>query len=1114
MERAQERPGGQRVGGRAPEPVDLELLVHGVGGTTPEEMLGDARTVRVAGDDTAAVFRRAEDVSEDVAGAGAGPRGVPGPRGGGGPVQEAYVWCNLTSGDAGRALWLLLLPFMVVNLAHWMCPAAPARPRAVRLYGLLVRLIALTLTVLLVAAACEVALDLVAWQCAGARGCARRHFWLAFLTPDAAQGPGVRRWAELLGTSGGWWAQPGRRLALAALVPGGLILLLWYLSHRTWSAYESHRPLVQGPDPAPDPDDSALARPGFWYGRRLVARLRAAHTAAGLLTVAAALATPAVRFDHRPGGPGALDTLGRLLTACLLAGAGATVAAVCRRGRDEHRVDQRLDPHLLRPLPLGALALLLLTALYTGWSRPDWHSSGRLPGAPAFDGLMLAQGVLVVVLGVVAWGMYRRTVTSLAPAAETDVDSGSVLGPGPVLDPGSGPGLGIGSGPASGPGFGCGFGSGVGSGPERGPGPGRDPDSDPAPGPGSGPGSGSGVDLDRDRERAPDRGPSTGPCSRLSRDPDFGPGSDSGTGPGSGPDFSSGRAPGLDSDPDLGPGPGPGLIPDLSSGRDPGPGCDLTPDLGTGPGSGTGPGPGLDRDPDLSSSRDPGAGLTRGPDLGPGPGPGTDLGPDAGPGPSPRSDPDIARDLGTGSGAGPGPGLDCGPDLSSSRDPGAGLTRDPDPDPGPGPGPGTDLGPGAGPGPGPSPRSDPDLALDIGAGPGPSPRPTPHPRPTPSTHGLGGPAAALVGCVLGGVMSGGVAQRVADWLDGAGGAISGPPVVLTWQASMIPPLLAVLLGVAVRLAAGTARLARAERDRVRREHPGEPEDPARTRAIAHARAMAALTDRAPLVLTVLSAAALVLGGGALAGALVSGRSPDGAAGGTAAAVRIAAGISQGLGSWLVGLGFLLFVTWGRRAYKDRGARRTVGILWDVGTFWPRAAHPFAPPCYAERAVPDLTWRMATWTEATGGRLVLSGHSQGSVLAAAAAWQLTPATRARIALLTYGSPLERLYGRWFPAHFGPAALAGLHRDVACWHNLYRRTDPIGGPVRLPADGQPPVDRPPLQDPLTYGRTPEHPLPTPILGHSCYRSDPAFAQVRADLLTRLRTQLPAPRGESAI
>ncbi|MFH8342045.1 hypothetical protein [Streptomyces sp. AM6-12] len=805
MERAREHPGGQdqRAGGRAPEPAGLELLVHGVGGTTPEEMLDDARTVRVAGDDTAASFRRAEDVA----------RGGPEHRGE--PVREAYVWCNLTSGDAGRALWLLLLPFMVVNLAHWMRPAG-ARPRAVRFYGLLVRLAALTLTVLLVAAACEVALDLVAWQCAGARACARRHFWLAFLTPDAAGGPGVRRWAALLGTSGGWWPQPGRRLALAALGPGGLVLLLWYLSHRTWSAYESHRPLLRGPVQAADPDDSALARPGFWYGRRLVARLRAAHTAAGLLTIAAALATPAVRFDHRPGGPAALDALGWLLTVLLPAGAGAVVAVVCRRGRAEHRVDQELDRHLVRLMLLAALVLLLLAALYTGWSRPTWHATGRLPGDPAFDGLMLVQGALVVVLGVVAWRMERR-----------------------------------------------------------------------------------------------------------------------------------------------------------------------------------------------------GAGERRGREE--------------------RAD-------------------------------------------------GHNL---------------------------PEPRRAATPRPGP--HGLGGPATALLACALGGVMSGGVAQRAADWL--GGGVIAGPPVSLTWQASMIPPLLAVLLMLALRLTAGTARLARAERARVRREHPGEPEDPARTRAIAHARAMAALTDRAPLVLTVLCATTLVLGGGALAGALAGGRTRDGAARGTVTAVRIAAGVSQGLGSWLVGLGFLLFVTWGRRAYKDRGARRTVGILWDVGTFWPRAAHPFAPPCYAERAVPDLTWRMATWTGATGGRLVLSGHSQGSVLAAVAAWQLPPAARSRVALLTYGSPLERLYGRWFPAHFGPAALAGLHRDIARWSNVYRRTDPIGGPVRLPTDGRPPVDQPPLRDPLAYGRTPEHPLPTPILGHSDYQADPVFAEVRARLLARLRAELPTPRGKSA-
>lgn len=153
--------------------------------------------------------------------------------------------------------------------------------------------------------------------------------------------------------------------------------------------------------------------------------------------------------------------------------------------------------------------------------------------------------------------------------------------------------------------------------------------------------------------------------------------------------------------------------------------------------------------------------------------------------------------------------------------------------------------------------------------------------------------------------------------------------------------------------------------------------------------------------------------------------------------------------------------------------------------------------------------MATWTRATGGRLVLSGHSQGSVLAAAAAWQLEPSARRRVALLTYGSPLERLYGRWFPAHFGPAALSALHREVDCWRNLYRLTDPIGGPVRLPGDCGPEVDRAPLKDPLAYGRTALHPLPAPILGHSDYQADPAFAEERRLLLARLRPEVPGPR-----
>ncbi|MFQ6852445.1 hypothetical protein AAIB46_16300 [Streptomyces sp. 35M1] len=773
----------------------LELLVHGVGGATPQEMLGDPRTVRVTGDTTAAVYRRTEDVHGEKH-----PE-----RYGNEPVAEAYCWSGLTSGNGSRALWLLLLPFMVVNLAHWMRPTATGRTRAVRLYGVLVRLVALSLTVLLTAAACEVALDLLAWQCAGADACAERRSWLGFLS----------------GRQGGWWSQPGRRLALAALVPTALVGLLWYLSNRTWSAYESQRPLdgedfdeddpfgaaaAHGPDaPGPNADGSprravpvrpALGRPGFWYGRRLVARLRAAHTAAGFLTVAAAVAGAAARHDRGAEGP-VPRIIGAAVEGGIVLCALVVLWVVCRRGRSERTRDTRLDGALISWLPGSALALLALAVLYASWSRPDWQSSGALPGEATFRFLALGQGVLVVALAVVARGLYRRT-----------------------------------------------------------------------------------------------------------------------------------------------------------------------------------------------------------------------------------------------------------------------------------------------------------------------------PEPHTVLYGLGGPAVAMLACALGGVMTGGVAQRVADWLDGPGtpgmgreADIAGPPVLLSWQASVIPVLLLLLLVPVLVLVVRTARTARRLGPVVEAEYAPEEPDEGRTRRIARIRATAALTDSAPWIVGVVSTATLLLGAGAIAGSWYSDQVPGRAADGSGPLLESLADAAQSTGSWLIGFGFILFVAGGRRAYKDASARRTIGILWDVGTFWPRAAHPFAPPCYAERAVPDLASRMSAWTSTMPrGRLVISGHSQGSVLAASAVWQLPDATRRRVALLTYGSPLERLYGRWFPAYFGAGPLLGLHRSVHCWRNLWRATDPIGGPVRIGADPDPGVDRGPLKDPLAYGRTTRLPLPEPILGHSDYQADPAFADARADLLAELGPLVP--------
>src|SRR4051812_9614377 len=77
--------------GERPE-LALELLVHGVGGTTPQDMLDDPVPVRITGDDTAGIYRRREDADAESRPGDYRDR----------PVPEAYSWSNLTSGNGAR----------------------------------------------------------------------------------------------------------------------------------------------------------------------------------------------------------------------------------------------------------------------------------------------------------------------------------------------------------------------------------------------------------------------------------------------------------------------------------------------------------------------------------------------------------------------------------------------------------------------------------------------------------------------------------------------------------------------------------------------------------------------------------------------------------------------------------------------------------------------------------------------------------------------------------------------------------------------------------------------------------------------------------------------------
>lgn len=133
---------------------------------------------------------------------------------------------------------------------------------------------------------------------------------------------------------------------------------------------------------------------------------------------------------------------------------------------------------------------------------------------------------------------------------------------------------------------------------------------------------------------------------------------------------------------------------------------------------------------------------------------------------------------------------------------------------------------------------------------------------------------------------------------------------------------------------------------------------------------------------------------------------------------------------------------------DSGIARVIGNVWDVLTFWPRRFHPFAAPASAERSVPELRARIRH-TLKPERCIQVTGHSQGSVLALAAIAALPEDERARVHVVTFGSPAGALYCPTWPA-YAPAmaaavAQAGTREDGRPWVNFWRPTDPIGADV---------------------------------------------------------------------
>jgi hypothetical protein len=367
-------------------------------------------------------------------------------------------------------------------------------------------------------------------------------------------------------------------------------------------------------------------------------------------------------------------------------------------------------------------------------------------------------------------------------------------------------------------------------------------------------------------------------------------------------------------------------------------------------------------------------------------------------------------------------------------------------------------------------------------------------------------AIAAIGVVN--AYASGLVIRVADYLGTVGcrkncaqaKAIEKLPGSYFWQARSFTIAAAAAGSLALVIVVIYRRRRRSERSRVRTSYTMPDEstsekraaNEARVRQIASARALASMTDVALTVLPVVVFASVI------ASFVLWARW-------THSNARWLSTLATP-GTWLAGMLFVGLFAVGRASVRNESLRRKVGILWDLGTFWPRAAHPFAPPCYCERVVPEVAKRVETLIE-QGDGVVLSCHSQGTVIGAAVVLQLDD-VRA-IGFLTYGCPLTRLYGRMFPHFFGAPELDCIFTMLdRRWINLYRLTDPIGGPVLVTASAATPVDKPPLVDPR-FVPEPGQLCKPPIHGHSDYFVDAAYVTAVAGLATKVS----AAKGNSA-
>jgi hypothetical protein len=317
----------------------VELRVHGVSGTPPVDMLDHPLVKQVAGDTDGRFFRPVDAAGNEV-------------RAADGHVIEGYHWGPLTSGTWRQALWLVLIPFGLVNAAYFMLPAGGGNGARVVARGAL-RVLALVLTAVVTLGVAEALVDLLAWQ------------WPA--TPDPR-----------------WW------LAGGFVATTGALLVVRFLGGPPRALPDSGA----WTPPAGVTETTGLAGGQFYTGDRDLLAVRHLHVSAGLTVLSVLAAAVAKAF----GGPGFLYWLAVGLL-------GWTVVHVALLGdpRRVRTVVPRLFATVLPTVALcasGVLLALSVGAMSLRDNLPANRPRGVLPGVADLG--MWATGLAFVALVVLA----------------------------------------------------------------------------------------------------------------------------------------------------------------------------------------------------------------------------------------------------------------------------------------------------------------------------------------------------------------------------------------------------------------------------------------------------------------------------------------------------------------------------------------------------------------------------------------------------------------------------------------------------------------------------------------------------------------------------------------